>query len=58
MYLKVWEMKDFPQKNIKFEEIVEISRESGEEINYWLKYGNLSKNKIKRVFQKIKNKLS
>lgn len=58
MYLKVWEYRGFPEKNIRFEDIKEEVRESGLEIDHWLKYGNLSKNKIKRVLQKIKNKLT
>lgn len=58
MYLKVWETRDFPQKNINFEDLRTETQKSGAEISYWLKYGNLSKNKIKRVLQKIKNRLT
>jgi glycosyltransferase involved in cell wall biosynthesis len=58
MYLKVWELKDFPQKNINFEDLKEETQKNGVEIEHWLKYGNLSKNKIKRVLQKIKNRLT
>ncbi|HLC87719.1 MAG TPA: glycosyltransferase family 2 protein [Patescibacteria group bacterium] len=57
MYLKTWERKDFADQNLKFEELNQILKESGTEINYWMNYGNLSSNKIKRVFQKLKNKL-
>lgn len=56
MYLKVWELKGFPQNYIKFEELGADLRKSGTEIDHWLKYGNLSKNKVKRTLQKIKNK--
>lgn len=58
MYLKVWERKDFDDDNLKFDELNTVLRDSGEEISHWMKYGNLSSNKIKRVFQKIKNKLT
>lgn len=58
MYLKVWELKDFPQKSINFDELRTQSQKSGAEIEHWLKYGNLSSNKLKRVLQKIKNKLT
>lgn len=57
MYLKIWEAREFPEKNIKYEEVVTEFRKAGIEIDHWLKYGNLSKNKVKRVLQKIKNKL-
>lgn len=58
VYLKVWESRGFPERNIRFEDIKEEVRKSGLEIDHWLKYGNLSKNTIKRVLQKIKNKLT
>lgn len=58
MYLKVWELKDFPQKTINFNDLKQISHQNGAEIEHWLKYGNLSKNKIKRILQKIKNKIT
>lgn len=57
MYLKVWERKEFEGENLKFEELNTVLKNSGDEVSHWMKYGNLSKNKIKRVFQKIKNKL-
>lgn len=56
VYLKVWEAKNFPVKVIKYDEMVLDLKKSGEDIGYWLKYGNLSKNKLKRVLQKIKSK--
>lgn len=58
MYLKVWELKDFPEKSINFNDLKTESHKSGAEIEHWLKYGNLSKNKFKRVLQKIKNKIT
>ena len=57
MYLKVWEKSDFADRNLKFEELNEVLKDSGSEVSHWMKYGNLSNNKIKRVFQKLKNKL-
>lgn len=57
MYLKVWERKEFPDESLKSEELNTVLKDSGDEIKHWMRYGNLSKNKIKRVFQKIKNKL-
>lgn len=58
MVLKVWEIKEFEKKSLNFSEVGTTFKESATEIEYWLKYGNLSKNPIKRTFQKIKNKLS
>lgn len=57
MYLKAWELKGFEKKDLNFNEIVDISKASGTEMEYWFKYGNLSRNKIKRAYQKAKNKL-
>lgn len=57
VYLKLWEMREFKEENIKFDEMKEAVLKGGEEIDYWLKYGNLSKNPLKRVFQKAKNKI-
>lgn len=57
MYLKVWELKGFPEKNINYSDLKTEAQESGSEIEHWLKYGNLSKNKLTRVLQKIKNKI-
>lgn len=58
MYLKTWEKEDFDSKQIKFEDLNNTLRESGKELDHWMKYGNLPKNKIKRVIQKIKNRLT
>ena len=58
VYLKVWENKGFNDQDIKYDVIKELSYESGKEIDYWLKYGNLSKNPVKRILQKAQNKLS
>jgi glycosyltransferase involved in cell wall biosynthesis len=58
MYLKTWESKGFPDKSVRFGDIGDTFKKSGHEIDYWLKYGNLSKNKFKRVLQKLKNKIT
>lgn len=55
--LKLWEMQKFEEKDIKWEEVKEEIKKGGEEVNYWLKYGNLSKNPLKKLFQKVKNQL-
>lgn len=57
MYLKTWEKEEFSSKQLKFEELNKTLRESGSEVDHWMKYGNLSSNKLKRVLQKIKNRL-
>lgn len=58
MYLKTWEEKGFEKKDLKYSEVSESFKSSGKEISYWLKYGNLSTNKVKRTIQLIKNRLS
>lgn len=58
MYLKTWEAKGFDKKELKYSEINQSFKDSGKEIAYWLKYGNLSTNKVKRTLQLIKNRLS
>ena len=58
MYLKTWEKEGFESKQLKFEELNNTFKESGKELDHWMKYGNLSKNTIKRVLQKIKNRLA
>lgn len=57
MYLKVWEMEKFNQKEIDLKSIKEIRNKMGYEIDYWFKNANLSKNPFKRFLQKAKNKL-
>lgn len=57
VYLRIWEMEKFESQKIDLGEIKDLSKQTGNEINYWLKYGNLSKNPFKSFFQKIKNKV-
>lgn len=58
VYLKVWEAQGFKAADIEFKQIKDETKKAGKEINYWLKYGNLSKNATKRFWQKIANRLS
>lgn len=55
VYLRVWEMEGFKSQELGLSEFKQLSRESGAEIDYWLKYANLSKNTFKRFFQRIKD---
>ncbi len=57
VYLRVWEMENFEQGEINISELKQISKKGGLEINYWLKFINLSHNPIKRFFQKVKDKI-
>lgn len=57
VYLKVWEINGFNEKAIDFQDFKEVVNGSGKEVDYWLKYGNLSKNPLKRFMQRIANKL-
>ncbi len=58
VYLKVWEMEKFEREEITLPELKKLSDESGKELKYWFKYGNLAKNPVKRFFQKAKAKLN
>lgn len=58
VYLRVWEMEKFENRDIKFDDFKKVSEKAGEDFKHWLKYSNLSKNPFKRGFQKIKNKFS
>ncbi len=56
VYLRIWEMEGFKPKVITPTELQEASGQAGNEIDYWFKHINLSKNSFRRFFQKIKNK--
>ncbi|MCL5784305.1 MAG: glycosyltransferase family 2 protein [Patescibacteria group bacterium] len=56
VYLRVWEMEGFKSQEVTLPDLKQVSNESGIEIGYWFKYANLSKNTLKRFFQKIRNK--
>lgn len=57
LYLRLWEMTSFKEDKVDLSELSQLSKQSGNEINYWLKYGNLSKNPFKKFFQKVKNRV-
>lgn len=57
VYLRVWEKELHKEGQINLKELEGLSHESGMQINYWFKYGNLSKNLFKRFFQKVKSKV-
>lgn len=58
VYLKAWEMKGFPKSELKIDDIRNEIKSGKKETDYWLRYGNLSKNPFKRFLQRAKNKLS
>jgi glycosyltransferase involved in cell wall biosynthesis len=58
VYLKVWEMEGFKEEKVEIAEIKLEAEEAGKELKYWFKYGNLSKNPLKRFLQRAKNKIS
>ena len=58
MYLKLWEMEKFADQEVSLTDLKEVSKKANLEINYWFKYGNLSKNPFKRFFQKAKNRVT
>lgn len=57
MYLKIWEIEKFKEQAIKLDEVKEVVSKSGQEINWWFKYINLSNNPFKKFFQKVKSKI-
>lgn len=57
VYLKLWEMKEFGQQELKLSDIKLETEKGVQEINYWFKYGNLSKNPLKKFLQRIGNKI-
>jgi len=57
VYLRVWEIEKFRVGEVNLKELEDLSKESGNQIKYWFKYGNLSKNPFKRFFQKVKSKV-
>lgn len=57
VYLKVWESQEFKEQELKLDQVREVADKAGEEVTYWFKYGNLSKNPLRRFLQRAKNKL-
>lgn len=58
VYLKVWEKEGFTKSDLSLSDLHQLSKEGGEELNYWFKYGNLSKNPIKNFLQRARNKIA
>jgi glycosyltransferase involved in cell wall biosynthesis len=58
VYLRLWEMSEFKEQEIRLKDLEEAAKKGGGEINYWFKYGNLPKNPLKRFLQRAKNKIS
>ncbi len=58
VYLKVWENQGFGEQSIGVSQLQQQSKESARELDYWFKYGNLSKNPLKAFLQRAKNRLS
>lgn len=57
VYLRLWERGGFNLQTVDLEQLKEVKRQSGEELDYWFRYVNLSKNPFKRFFQKVRNKI-
>jgi len=57
VYIKIWEMDGFKEKDLKFSEVKVEFKTASKEVDYWLKYGNLSKNLLKRFMQRAANRL-
>lgn len=58
VYLKLWEYREFKEQSIDLKELEKVSLDGKEGLAYWFKFGNLSRNPIKRVLQKARNRLS
>lgn len=57
VYLKLWEMEKFTEEEISLSDLKLQSAKGGQQLKYWFKYGNLSKNPFKRFIQRAKNKV-
>ncbi len=57
MYLKVWELEKFKDQEVSLKDVKSLAKKSGDEVNYWFKYGNLSDNPFKRFIQKVGNRI-
>lgn len=55
VYLRVWEKEGFKPQEVQLESLRQLNNNSAEQLNYWFKYGNLSRNPFKRFFQKVRN---
>ncbi len=57
VYLRIWELEKFRQEEIQLKELKNLTAKQSKDIGYWYKFSNLSKNPIKRIIQKARNKL-
>ncbi len=57
LYLKVWEKGKFKEEEVQTRQLKLVADQAGEHLSYWFKYSSLSKNPVKRFFQKIKDKI-
>ncbi|MBI2596853.1 glycosyltransferase family 2 protein [Candidatus Daviesbacteria bacterium] len=55
VYLKLWELNSFKEQPIDLSMLEKEKVKMGFAINYWIKQSKLSKNPLKRFFQKIKS---
>lgn len=58
VYIKVWELQGFKEEKLEVGSLKLEMDEAGKELKYWFKYGNLSKNPLKRFLQRAKNKVT
>lgn len=57
LYIRLWEINKYKTQEIELSELRNISSQIEKDMDYWFKYSNLSKNPVKRLIQKVKNKL-
>lgn len=57
VYLKVWEIEGFEKKDLSLADVNKEMKKAGKEVSYWFKYSNLSKNPLKKLLQRVGNKL-
>ncbi len=57
VYLKLWELQGFKDIEVDIKEVEKISKKAGRDIKYWFNFSKLSKNPVKRILQKAKNKI-
>lgn len=57
VYLRLWETEGFAPVQLDMKAVKQVAKQSGSDLNYWFKYGNLSNNYLKRFLQKLRNKI-
>jgi glycosyltransferase involved in cell wall biosynthesis len=58
VYIKLWELEGFEQKDINMKELKGITDRAGKDLAYWFSFVSLSHNPVKRLLQKAKSKIS